>query len=403
MPLPVCLPGMEESGWNMEENNMAGLARRIRGLALAGSLAGGCWFSPSLAAEEPQAELDSSPAKVAASPTEETTTPVSTTPLTPGIERLLAARGDKLELDSLLKDSALSGWKVLDGKRDAWVSNGNMVSCVKPGGGWLCTDEVYGDFVCRFEYRLTAGANTGISFRCSDVGSPSSTGYEIQLLDDSSEKYAKLRPEQYTGSLYYKRPPLRKATSRPLGEWNEAEIVCLGGELRVTLNGELVNEVNLAEITPLIQRASAQQPSGLSPLKPTIGHVALQGYSSRIDFRNIRLHDLAQRTDSGVRYVDLEEGTGAVVSSEQVVKLHFVGLLPDGTRFTDSHSGDRPVTVSLEEVIPGWQAGIAGMKVGGRRKLIVPPEQAYGEEGVDDLIPANATLVFEVELLEIVE
>jgi hypothetical protein len=306
-------------------------------------------------------------------------------------------------MENLLRDSALTGWKVLDGKRDSWVLAGNMLSCVKPGGGWLCTENVYGDFVCRFEYRLTPGANTGISFRCSDVGSPSSTGYEIQLLDDSSEKYAHLRPEQYTGSLYYKRPPLKKAPARPVGEWNHAEIVCLGGELRVTINDELVNEVNLTEITPLIQRASAQQPSGLSPLKPTIGHIALQGYSSRVDFRNVQLDDLSSRTQSGVRYVDLQEGTGAVAGATQVVKLHFVGLLPDGTRFTDSRSADRPVTVSLEEVIPGWHEGIAGMKVGGRRKLIVPPEQAYGDEPVDDLIPAKSTLVFEIELVDVLQ
>src|SRR5690606_19027809 len=89
---------------------------------------------------------------------------------------------------------------------------------------------------------------------------------------------------------------------------------------------------------------------------------------------------------------------GEEISAPRTVTVHYVGQLPDGKRFTDTRDVGTPVTVTLASVIPGWQEGIQGMKVGGRRRIIVPPELGYGPAGINDVIPPDSTLVFEIEL-----
>ncbi len=110
-------------------------------------------------------------------------------------------------------------------------------------------------------------------------------------------------------------------------------------------------------------------------------------------------------TESGLVIEDLETGHGAEVRGRgQTVKVHYTGWLEDGTKFDSSHDHGEPFSFPLEcdYVIPGWDEGIKGMRVGGRRRLVIPPHLAYGERGAG-LIPPNATLVFEIELLEISE
>jgi peptidylprolyl isomerase len=110
--------------------------------------------------------------------------------------------------------------------------------------------------------------------------------------------------------------------------------------------------------------------------------------------------DLAQmtKTASGLYYQDLVVGTGAVAEVGGDVTVHYTGWLHDGTEF-DSSLGGNPATFNLNGVIPGWREGIPGMKVWGKRKLVIPPSLGYGKSGVPGLIPGNATLVFDVELL----
>jgi peptidylprolyl isomerase len=108
-------------------------------------------------------------------------------------------------------------------------------------------------------------------------------------------------------------------------------------------------------------------------------------------------------TDSGLQYVDIEEGTGATPQSGQTVVVHYTGTLQDGTKFDSSRDRDRPFSFRLGagQVIRGWDEGISTMKVGGRRQLIIPPELGYGARGAGGVIPPNATLIFDVELLRI--
>jgi peptidylprolyl isomerase len=110
-----------------------------------------------------------------------------------------------------------------------------------------------------------------------------------------------------------------------------------------------------------------------------------------------------QMTDSGLKYYDLEVGSGASPEQGQTAVVHYTGWLEDGTKFDSSLDRGQPFSfvVGAGRVIKGWDEGVATMKVGGKRQLVIPPELGYGERGAGTVIPPNATLIFEVELLEI--
>jgi FKBP-type peptidyl-prolyl cis-trans isomerase FkpA len=108
-------------------------------------------------------------------------------------------------------------------------------------------------------------------------------------------------------------------------------------------------------------------------------------------------------TDSGLKYEDLKEGTGDAAKKGDTVQVHYTGWLKDGTKFDSSLDRKEAFSFTLGKgmVIKGWDEGVAGMKVGGKRKLIIPPELAYGKKGAGNVIPPDAELTFEVELLKI--
>jgi FKBP-type peptidyl-prolyl cis-trans isomerase len=108
-------------------------------------------------------------------------------------------------------------------------------------------------------------------------------------------------------------------------------------------------------------------------------------------------------TSSGLQYVELTIGTGAIAEAGQTVSVHYTGWLENGKKFDSSIDRAQPFSFPLGvgRVIKGWDEGVKGMKVGGKRKLTIPPKLGYGAQGAGGVIPANATLIFDVELLDI--
>ncbi|WP_254449331.1 FKBP-type peptidyl-prolyl cis-trans isomerase [Anabaena sp. UHCC 0253] len=106
-------------------------------------------------------------------------------------------------------------------------------------------------------------------------------------------------------------------------------------------------------------------------------------------------------TPSGLKYVELVEGTGDTPKSGQTVEVHYVGTLEDGTKFDSSRDRGQPFSfkIGIGQVIKGWDEGLSTMKVGGRRQLIIPSELGYGARGAGGVIPPYSTLLFDVELL----
>jgi FKBP-type peptidyl-prolyl cis-trans isomerase FkpA len=108
-------------------------------------------------------------------------------------------------------------------------------------------------------------------------------------------------------------------------------------------------------------------------------------------------------TPSGLKYTDVKVGTGAEAKAGQRVSVHYTGTLTNGQKFDSSKDRNQPFLFPLGagQVIKGWDEGVAGMKVGGVRKLTIPPDLGYGARGAGGVIPPNATLLFEVELLDV--
>lgn len=112
--------------------------------------------------------------------------------------------------------------------------------------------------------------------------------------------------------------------------------------------------------------------------------------------------DHMTKLPSGLYILDVKEGTGPAIQPGQVAQVHYTGWLVNGKQF-DSSVGGEPLefVIGQRRVIDGWEEGVAGMKVGGKRRLVIPPELGYGSAGAPPVIPANATLVFDVELVGI--
>ena len=108
-----------------------------------------------------------------------------------------------------------------------------------------------------------------------------------------------------------------------------------------------------------------------------------------------------KKLDNGMKIWDVKEGTGTACPAGATVTIHYTGWLTNGKLFDSSKLQEKSVTFPLPNLIKGWQVGVPGMKPGGVRRLIIPPELGYGAQDKGEKIPANSTLVFEIELIEV--
>jgi Domain of Unknown Function (DUF1080) len=188
---------------------------------------------------------------------------------------------------SLFNGQDLSGWKAIDGSK--WHVENGILTCNSGGQGWLATTEEYKNFELELEFRLPAGGNSGVFLRSPETGTAAWDGMEIQVLDDDAPEYAKIETWQHSGSLYglvaAKLGALKKA-----GEWQKYFILCDGRHVKVTLNGTVVVDANLADFIdgktpPLDGKAHP----GIQRAQGVIG---LQSHGTGIEYRNLRIHAL---------------------------------------------------------------------------------------------------------------
>jgi len=198
----------------------------------------------------------------------------------------LSRAADESGFQTLFDGKTLNGWKLVGGHGPGYVVQNGEIICPAEGGGNLFTEKEYSNFAFRFEFKLTPGANNGIGIRAPYEGDAAYKGMEIQILDDSDPKYkGVIKPEQYHGSVYQV-IPARTGFRKPVGEWNEEEIMADGRRIRVTLNNVIILDANLDIV---------REPEVLDKhpgLARTSGHVGFLGHGSHVEFRNIRIKPL---------------------------------------------------------------------------------------------------------------
>ena len=188
---------------------------------------------------------------------------------------------------SLFNGKDLTGWV---GATTGYVAEGGNLVCLKEKGGNLYTKDEYSDFIFRFEFKLEPGANNGLGIRAPQGCDAAYCGMELQILDDSAEVYKNLKPYQYHGSIYGV-AACKRGHQKKVGEWNVQEVVVKGRQVKVILNGETIVDADIdKESTP--KTADGQNHPGLKRDK---GYIGFLGHGARIEFRNIRIKDLAEK------------------------------------------------------------------------------------------------------------
>jgi len=221
-----------------------------------------------------------------------------------GMAAALAAGATEAEpgFVSLFNGRDLSGWEGATTNGRFRVDAEGCLVCVREGG-WkmrplnIWTAREYTNFVFRFEFQLSANVNNGVGIRAPKGDYVTSSGMEIQMLEDESSDYyyvkRKLKPYQYNCSVYgviaARRQSERKGYLRPLGEWNEEEIRADGSHLTVTLNGEKVIDADLSKIDADGGTPDGQRHPGLRRMS---GHICWCWHAGQVKYRNIRIREL---------------------------------------------------------------------------------------------------------------
>jgi len=158
------------------------------------------------------------------------------------------------------------------------------------GGGNLYTSKQYSNFIFRFEFQLTPGANNGLGIHAPLEGDAAYVGKELQILDNTAQKYADLKDYQYHGSVYGV-IPAKRGYLKPVGEWNYQEVMVLGSNIKITLNGTIIVNGDLLEASRNGTIDGKDHPG----LKRTTGHIGFLGHGDVLRFKNISIKKLASQ------------------------------------------------------------------------------------------------------------
>ena len=190
------------------------------------------------------------------------------------------------EWQPLFSGKSLQGWQIIRGGPNAWSAENGVLTANKGRSGWIATTKEYADFQIEFDFRLPPGGNSGLFLRAPKEGNPAFAGMEVQILDDYAPQYAKLQPAQYCASVYSIAGASPRVSKRS-GEWQQMTVLCAGRRVVVNLNGTRVATAGLDE-----HLGKAKKIPGI---KRTEGFIGLQNEHGPIEFRNIRIKDLAER------------------------------------------------------------------------------------------------------------
>ncbi len=191
----------------------------------------------------------------------------------------------------LFDGKSTQGWIEVGGhpgQQGGYIARDGILVC--PAGCWdnLFTKKQYSDFIFKFDFRLTPGANNGVGLRAPLQGDSAYMGMECQILDNSAPEFKNLLPGQYMGSLY-KIAPARRGALKPVGTWNHEVITAIGRHVTVVLNHKKIVDANLNDVTD--PDTLAEHPGMLRPT----GHVGFLGHEpGEVDFRNIEIKDLSK-------------------------------------------------------------------------------------------------------------
>jgi len=186
----------------------------------------------------------------------------------------------------LFNGKTLDGW--VGNTQSYIVEEGQIVIYPKGGGGGnLLTSKEYSDFILRFEFKLTPGANNGLGIRAPLGGDVAYKGIELQIIDNTAEQYANLEPYQYHGSLYGV-APAKRGHLKPVGEWNIQEVIAKGTEIKVILNGTVILDVDYQEAIEAGTMDHKEHPG----LLRDSGRIGFLGHGDVVSFRNIRIKEL---------------------------------------------------------------------------------------------------------------
>ncbi|MEC3907039.1 DUF1080 domain-containing protein [Tamlana sp. 2201CG12-4] len=199
---------------------------------------------------------------------------------------LLSEEEKKAGFKSLFNGKDLDHW--IGNKTDYVVENNEIFVNPKQGGhGNLYTAEEYSDFIFRFEFKLTPGANNGLGIHTPLEGDAAYVGKELQILDNTAAIYKNLKPYQYHGSVYGV-IAAKRGFLKPVGEWNIQEVIVKGDDIKITLNGNVIVDDNMAEASKNGTADKTDHPG----LKRKKGHIGFLGHGSELWFRNIRVKAL---------------------------------------------------------------------------------------------------------------